>query len=568
MRTGRRGIAWGLIAVLVGCTTISDDGRAADDTVDTDVQTPEDDFDATSDTEESANGTPPESTTDDAFEAADFAPTFAARPDCFGIEPRGIEADEVRCGTVEVPLRYDDAGFAADRATPDTSRDPDATIDIAVTVFAGSSPDDAEDPLMILGGGPGEVMIRTLLTEPAVRDLFEVGADLIVIDQRGVGSSTPALDCPEISGFGLQDTVGPDTSRALDAVRACRARLIDDGVDLDAFNHVANARDVELVREALGHDRLNIRGTSYGTQIALLTAGLHPQSVRSLTLSSPLDPRVNWVESLGSGLDQALSRLIEVCELDENCAGQIGDLRAALDQTVQRLEAQPQQVTVQPPGGEQVTVTYGPAAFLNGVLAMFYLPDGVSVLPALIDAARDGRLEPLARIIATIEQALEQGMATGMHLSMMCSGEAASAVAADRPDGIDSALIRDHWYPVALLGGEPTEELCDIWDVELAYSPGDIALPTRVPTLIVTGAFDHVTPPQYGEDLDEALATSHLIQVADAGHGPLESLGSCGRRIVSDFLAEPIEPPDDRCATDARLRLLTELPRLPGLSAG
>ena len=501
---------------------------------------------APSDTEDATDHADADDTTPDAIDASVIDPVFREDDDCFGITPSGLEVEDVQCGTVEVPLHYDD---------------PDGhTIDLAVAYLAGSDPEVSDHPLIVLGGGPGEVMVEPFLTEPFARQLFDVGPDLIILDQRGVGSSRPSLTCEEIDDLDVQDSVAEDIDAALEAAGACRDRLTEDGIDLNGFNHIANAHDVEMVRHALDVDTVDIRGTSYGTHLALLTAGLHPDHVRSLILSSPLDPRENWVEEVGSGVEQALTRVIDICALDEGCAEQIGDLREAIQETIDRLGEQPEEITVTPPEGNEVTTTYGPAAFLNGLFTMFYVPDGVSVLPAMIDRARGGDLEPLAQIVAALEEALEDSVTTGMQLSMLCSAEAALADPDTSLDGIESDLLREHWYPASLIGGASTGELCDVWDVELAYLPGDMPLPVDTPALIVTGAFDHVTPPRYGEAIAAELATSHLVEVANAGHGPLESLDACGRQIAAGFLGDPTSAPDDTCADEVRLMILPELP--------
>lgn len=542
MRSGSRWVTWSMAVIagtlLLGCVSDTD---PADGVEETDAGDVADSDDATT-ADDDADGSAPEP-----VDASIIDPTFREDDDCFGITPTGLEAGDVRCGMVEVPLHYDD---------PDG-----ATIELAVAHLTGSDPGVSDHPLIVLGGGPGEVMIEPFLTEPLARQLFDVGPDLILLDQRGVGSSRPSLECDEVDDLGVQDSVAQDLEAALDAASACRDRLIDTGIDLDGFNHIANAHDVQMIRHAMGVEVVDIRGTSYGTHLALLTAGLHPEHVRSLTLSSPLDPRQNWVEEVGSGLDDALGRVIDVCALDAGCSEQIGDLRQAIEETVDRLDDQPEDITVQPPqGGEEVTTTYGPAAFLTGLSTMFYVPDGVSVLPAMIDRARAGDLAPLAQIVAALEEVVEDGVTVGMQLSMLCSAEAALADPDTSLDGIESELLREHWFPASLIGGASTGKLCEVWDVDPAYAPGDIPLPTDIPSLIVTGAFDHVTPPRYGEDIAAALDTSHLVEVANAGHGPLESLDGCGRQIVAAFLADPRNAPDDSCAEQARLIILPELP--------
>jgi pimeloyl-ACP methyl ester carboxylesterase len=96
----------------------------------------------------------------------------------------------------------------------------------------------------------------------------------------------------------------------------------------------------------------------------------------------------------------------------------------------------------------------------------------------------------------------------------------------------------------------------------VVYDPATIALDHDVPTLVVTGELDHVTPPDLGVSIDEQLVDSTLLEVPAAGHAPLEALGACGQRIAAAFLLDPAGPLDTTCATDR------ELSFVPGLGAG
>ncbi|MEX2620210.1 MAG: alpha/beta fold hydrolase [Egibacteraceae bacterium] len=494
------------------------------------------------------DGAPVEAETPAAVEVQDVEATFSEDADCFGIEVAGLAGEEIRCGTVAVPLHYDD---------PDGE-----TIDVAVAVLSGSDEAAHEHPLLILGGGPGEIVIEPFLTLPQYRQVFDVGPRIIVMDQRGVGSSRPALNCPEVAEIDSQAAVD-DVDALLDALRTCRSRLTGEGIDLDGFNHLANARDVAVVRRALGHDQIDVRGGSYGSQLALLAAEHDPEGIRSLILNSPIDPTANWVDGIAGGFEQALAGVVTACADDPACAEAVGDLEEAITRTVDRLEAEPQEVTVQPPGGREVTTTYTPATFLGGLFLLFYLPDGVAALPALVDLAQDGELAPLAQIVALLEQELER-VSTGMHFSMLCSGEGALATLDASLGEVDSEVIRQHWAPGSLIGGELLDGVCDVWDVEAVYDPAEQTLDSGVPALIFTGALDHVTPPELGEQVHDDLATSYLVEVPDVGHSPLEALGLCGQEIVTGFLADPTTAPDSSCATDRRLQLLTDLAQAPG----
>ena len=470
---------------------------------------------------------------------------FAPDDDCFGLEVTELAEDEVRCGSVEVPL---------DHADPDGAR-----IELAVAVLwpdrgaeaGGSGESDHRRPLLVLGGGPGEVMVEPALTEPMVQALYETGRETIVLDQRGVGHSSPALRCPSIDDEALQGTADEDLEVVLAAMADCRDDLAADGLDLGAFHHRNNALDVHAVRAALGHDTIDLRGTSYGTHVALHAASLQPDRVGALVLSSPIDPTDNYLHVAAGGFQRSLDLVAESCERDADCAQRIGDLDEAIVAAAERLDAEPPEVTVRPPGAEERTVTFTAERFVNSLFLLFYLPEGAFVLPALVDQARDGEVTRLAELLVAIEDRLEDAIAVGMHVSMICTGEGAYFELDRAREGLRSEVLHDHWFSRGAVGGAATHQACDVWDVDGAVAPEELTLPEQVPALIVTGGFDHVTPPRLGAQVAAGLSTSHLVEVPSMGHAPLEALDrladGCGQQLVSAFLDAPEQAPDTRC---------------------
>jgi pimeloyl-ACP methyl ester carboxylesterase len=495
---------------------------------------------------------------EDGLDGAAFAPD----DDCFGLEVVDLDDDDVRCGRIEVPLDHDD---------PDGSQ-----IELAVAVLwpgRGAETGDAgvadrRRPLLVLGGGPGEVMVEPTLTEPAAQATYETGRETIVLDQRGVGHSSPVLQCPSIDEDALQGTADEDLEVVLSAMAACRDDLAADGLDLGAFNHRNNALDVHAVRAALGHETIDLRGTSYGTHVALHAASLDPGRVGALVLSSPIDPTDNYLHAAAGGFQRALDLVGEACERDASCAQQVGDLDAAIVEAAGRLDTERPEVTVQPPGSEETTVTFTAERFVSSLFLLFYLPDGAFLLPALVDQARAGDVTQLAELLVAIEEQLEDAIAVGMHVSMVCTGEGARFDLDRARDGLRSQVLHDHWFSRGAVGGAATDRACDVWGVDGAVAPEELTLPEQVPALIVTGGFDHVTPPRLGAQVAAGLSTSHLVEVPTMGHAPLEALdrlaAGCGQQLVTAFLDAPAQTPDTGCV-DALppYQPLSELPPAP-----
>jgi pimeloyl-ACP methyl ester carboxylesterase len=395
------------------------------------------------------------------------------------------------------------------------------------------------------------VMVEPALTEPMVQALYETGRETIVLDQRGVGHSSPALRCPTIDDEALQGTADEDLEVVLAAMADCRDDLAADGLDLGAFHHRNNALDVHAVRAALGHDTIDLRGTSYGTHVALHAASLDPDRVGALVLSSPIDPTDNYLHAAAGGFQRSLDLVAEACERDADCAQRIGDLDEAIVEAAGRLDAEPAEVTVQPPGAEERTVTFTAERFVSSLFLLFYLPEGAFVLPALVDQARDGDVTRLAELLVAIEEQLEDAIAVGMHVSMVCTGEGAHFDLDRAREGLRSEVLHDHWFSRGAVGGAATQQACGVWDVDGALAPEELTLPEQVPALLVTGGFDHVTPPRLGAQVAARLSTSHLVEVPTVGHAPLEALDrfadGCGQQLVSAFLDDPEQAPDTGC---------------------
>jgi len=205
------------------------------------------------------------------------SPEPAAAPSWEPVECGFLGSGSSKCGYLVVP---------EDRTQPDSRM-----IRLYAVVAPAASDNPKPDPIVFLSGGPGAPavvavdhyrgLLRTMLQE----------RDLVAFDQRGVGLSEPALDCPEYEEAVL-GTYGADVGseearqRMFHAMRACRDRLTEEGVNLSAYTSASSAADVHDLMEALGYDRYNLYGGSYGTRLALTIMRDYPDEVRSAVLDS------------------------------------------------------------------------------------------------------------------------------------------------------------------------------------------------------------------------------------------------------------------------------------------
>lgn len=195
-----------------------------------------------------------------------YEPRFEAAP-CPTDVP-GLET--ARCGFLVVP---------ESRSGPS-----DRTIRLVVAVIPAVAAASAPEPLVYLTGGPGGIALFE--AHQLVQAGFNSNQDLVLMNQRGTYLSEPALTCPVIDEFNkrlrsLRYDAESIRREHLAATRACREQLAAQGIDLGTYNTTENAADFADLQRALGHERWNVFGVSYGSSLALTLMRDHPDGIRS-----------------------------------------------------------------------------------------------------------------------------------------------------------------------------------------------------------------------------------------------------------------------------------------------
>ena len=197
--------------------------------------------------------------------------------DCAFERPRG---STINCGYLIVP---------------ENRQNPERTIRIHVVVVPSISPEPQPDPMVYLNGGPGGYTLDNLGAWLGTFRRQYSERDLIFFDHRGIGYSEPSLACPEYFeawGANLQNELSREEEIGLlrETMGQCRARLVADGVDLNAYNSAAIAADLDDLRRALGYETWNLYGISYGTRNILTAIREYGESgtIRSVVLDSPV----------------------------------------------------------------------------------------------------------------------------------------------------------------------------------------------------------------------------------------------------------------------------------------
>jgi pimeloyl-ACP methyl ester carboxylesterase len=438
-----------------------------------------------------------------------------------------------RCATLQVP---------EDRAQPAGRQ-----LEIPIAWVPSTARRVAPDPVFMLAGGPGQSALDAFPTVAGAFHEILRQRDVILVDQRGSGRAS-TLACPQtLEDERWQTTEVVDPASARDMARACLAEIKDADPRLYTTNdYIA---DLESARAALGVAQVNLVGVSYGTRVALEYLRRHPAQIRTVVLDSVVPPTLILGAEHARNLDAAIDRQFARCVADQVCHERFGSPRDKLDALLTRLRAQPVEVTyLDPLSGERRTDTLTADAVSAVVRLHAYAPQQFAMVPMLLAAAAEGRYDVMMSQARMIEQLLGDMISVGLQLSVSCA-EDVPWLRADPADG------------KTLLGTSFVDFMraqCEVWP--RGKLPQDFHGPVKAPNpvLLLSGEFDPVTPPRYGDEVARTLPNSRHLVLRGQGHSVMQI--GCTPRLMGDF----IERADARGIDASCLDQLTYVPPFTG----
>ncbi|WBQ13608.1 alpha/beta hydrolase [Hyphomonadaceae bacterium BL14] len=436
------------------------------------------------------------------------------------------EPGEVSCGMITVPENRE--------------RDGSRLIQLHYVRIAPTGEDEAEhreDPVIYLTGGPGvgvDAYVGRLKDHP----IAETRA-LYILEQRGIGASTSF--CPQFSAIdpGLNAARDLDEMMIATAERnaLCFREAAEQGIDLTGYNTVENARDVRALREALGYEDWNVWGISYGSHLGQMLLRQDPEGVRALVLDAivpnDLFDLFNWA--------RIFDLLVANFAGDCNGARACEDLEARLFDAMESLRDDPVILPATDseatPGGE---VWLPPALLAYLPFSLAYEQDSYAFIPSVMSNLADAleRRDPV--VLDGLAVALSGGMgpgggmtmSQGMSAAVQCNdGYVQGELAATQA----STGSRWHSLVVSLPGAQRAVEVCEQAGLFMRDRAEYALVQSDVPTLIVNGAWDPITPPSLAVYIHEAMPGTRYVEVPYAGHGPTRSMPECGGQVMSDF---------------------------------
>jgi pimeloyl-ACP methyl ester carboxylesterase len=412
--------------------------------------------------------------------------------------------DTIRFGWLTVPRDHDDPAAG--------------TLRLALTIIAARTDAPAPDPILLLPGGPGggQVARGTVGTARSERaGLHRQHRALVLLDPRGHGLSEPRT-CPELDFGPLTEVDTVVNARVVRVLATCRERLTARGESAAVLSSVQVARDLDVLRRALGAPQLNLIGGSYGTRLAAEAMREVPWAVRAVVMRSPVPPGTRTVEG-----GESLGTLFARCAEQPSCARAFPDLAADYDSVLALAERAPLIVRVPRTGAPASELVLDSALLRQGLAELGFSRDLAAGTPLLVHTLARRGLRPLALMaprmierIGVIDEAHDTFQA------FRCNDDPTS----DEPSAVQRCR--------AFLGERYGDTL---------------ALPLRsdIPALVLVGEFDPRTPPSNAYLVAEGLPRGHVVVLPWHGHG---LLSDCVFHMTDEFLRTPERAPDTSCA--------------------
>lgn len=411
-----------------------------------------------------------------------------------------------RCGSLEVAENPDDPAGK--------------TINLNIAMAPATGKTTEPDPVFFFAGGPGQAASETWVIIRSTLNKIRKTRDIVMIDQRGTGGSNK-LACESEVEEDLNQEIDLDLIRT--ETEKCLADL--NGDPRFYTTSIAMA-DYNLVRQAMGYDRINIMGVSYGTRAAQVYLRLFPETVRSVTLDSVVPMQLALGQEHAPMLDLSVQTVFRDCAGDESCNSLFPHQAEELNTLFTQLRNEPRQITIiNPVSGEPQEMRL--TADTLGVALRFlsYASETQALIPLLVhEALTTGDLTRLASQAILVMTGLNEMLARGMELSVICSEDFPFIdVSADYSDTLMGNLFL-----------EVINLQCNVWPHGEAPEGFHQPVVSDTPVLLMSGERDPVTPPHYAAQTAETFSNSLNLVARGQAHSVMKNV--CLRDITTEFI--------------------------------
>ncbi|MFF3290817.1 alpha/beta hydrolase [Streptomyces sp. NPDC003023] len=440
------------------------------------------------------------------------------------------------CSFIDVPLDY---------GKPDGE-----TIELALIRAPARDTKNRIGSLVFNFGGPGASGVHTLPSLASDYDGLRERYDLVSFDPRGVGRSVP-VECLDDEGLDKQAAGDPTPDDAaeekayLEGIeRFTEACEENSGDELPHVGTIDAARDMDLMRQVLGDDKLYYFGISYGTELGGVYAHLFPKNVGRAVFDAVVDPTQGSVESaLGQveGFQLALTNFAQDCvDRGDDCrlpGSSVQEIQDWIIGFLDRLDKKP--IT----GIGERRLTEGQAA--NGIIQTLYSKEYWELLEQGLDEAEGGN----GSLLMAFSDALNGRNENGTYSNIQAAGSAIGCVDSKARYTLEQAkAMVPRFRKASPVFGEYlawAQASCTKWPVPGTWDHPDVSAPGAPPIVVVGNTGDPATPYEGTKAMARALGKGVAVQVTyeGEGHGSYSS-SPCVRKAVDTYLLSGRAPSD------------------------
>ncbi|AXI83803.1 alpha/beta hydrolase [Xylella taiwanensis] len=387
----------------------------------------------------------------------------------------------------------------------------------------GSHP--APDPVFFIAGGPGQAATGVVAAMAPSLNEVRKKRDIFFVDQRGTGGSHP-LACVDAQGRVLESEAENATIPVQYAAFAQRCAVSLQGrADPRYYTTTEAVTDLDMVRTALSVDKINLIGTSYGTRVVQQYARRYRAHTRTLTMDGVVPNELVIGGEFSTTFENAIALQDTQCRKNPSCSKRFPiDNRQQLRTLMKRLR-QGSEVEYRDPGtGEMRRGRITADTVVSLAFGLSYVPELAALLPLILNEAASGHYTPLMSLFQLVKRDMDDQVNRALQWSVICAEDADRYVTTANVGG-------------TLLGSKVAQMFfapCKVWPTGIR--PADFMMPfvSDLPTLLLSGERDPVTPPNYAEKLLKGLRYGRHIVAPGQGHGTIR-LG-CVSKLIGQFI--------------------------------
>ena len=450
-------------------------------------------------------------------------------------EIANIEADSVWCGKLLVPESRD--------------KKNSRILEIAFTVISPENP--APEPVVILPGGPGIGPLRATANKGGpvfkLRSWIPQDRTLVVFDPRGTGLSGPTM-CPNLNDTwgtisAMDLTIEEQLKVRLGLDLACRDQLMREGIDLNAYNSISVAHDVNDLMNALGYEKYNLLGGSYGVPMSTMIINLYPDRIRSATLVSGSYLNLKDIVRYDvPNFHNNLEHIFKMCSEDPECAEKNPNLKDDFYKVYESLKAEPLTMKVDTTEFWSNTFTLNSQDYIRIMYSRQTNESRIRNFPRVIEAFKNQEMNVIKNLVER-----EFG---GLHSNASRMGILVHCYDSYSESSYDEWKQEAEPYPQALSEIKYYLQPCEYWTDETA--PDSLRLPfkSNVPTLLISGELDPMNPPEASESYIPWFVNAQHVMTPGMGHMfPTERENYCWTQMIHDFIDYPLQAVDTSCVS-------------------